>query len=196
MKSSYAGPLKEPLAPIRRPALSEDAAAVLRAELERLRSERAVKIGLLLDHYEIARSDPQWERNLLWALIDEHVPGLADPHRGDDGAPVGATLDWTVSRNLQLIADVARAKLDTDRSIKALCEELCQSGAYAGMKAASLQNRFNEARKMPFAELLEQAGLSLDRPDLWQQFAEAYSDTPEVENLNNSSKRKQQNNIR
>ncbi|MGO7035801.1 hypothetical protein E0H70_28690 [Rhizobium leguminosarum bv. viciae] len=190
MSNNYAGPLKEPLTPVRRPALTEDADAVFQAELERLKSDRAVKIGLLLDHYEIARSDPLWERKLLWALIDNHVPGLADPHRQDEGKPVGAPLDWNVPRNLQLIADVARLKLDSDRSIKSVCDDLCQTVAYAGIKPASLQNRFNEARKMPFAQMLEQLGLTLDRPDLWQQFAEAYSETHEVESLNNSFKRK------
>lgn len=190
MTSDYAGPLKEPLAPMRRPALSEDAGAVFHAELERLKSARAVKIGLLLDHHEIAPSDPQWERKLLWALIDSHVPGLSDPHRQDKGNSVGAPLDWNVPRNLQLIADVARLKLDSARSIKSICEDLSRTAAYAGIKPASLQNRFNEARKMPFAQMLEQIGLTLERPDLWQQFAAAYSETPEIETLNNSSKRK------
>lgn len=190
MKSNYAGPLLEPLDPMRRPALSEDSRAVFQAELARLKSARAEKIGLLLDHYDIARSDPQWERKLLWALIDNHVPGLSDPHRQAEGKPVGAPLDWNVPRNLNLIADVARLKLDSTRSIKAICEDLSQTVAYAGIRPASLQNRFNEARKMPLAQMLEQLGLTLDRPDLWREFAEAYSDTPEAESLNNSFKRK------
>jgi hypothetical protein len=190
VKKPYDGPLNEPLAPMRRPALSENAETVMDAELRRLKSQRSAKMGLLLDHYSVPLNDPAWERKLLWALINDHVPGLADPHRDTADNRVGAPLDWTVSRNLQLIADVARARLDTSRSLKAVCEELCKTTAYP-MKPASLQNRFNEARRMPFAQMLEQTGLTLDRPDLWQQFAEAYAETTEIEKLNNSTNRKQ-----
>ncbi|MHC2298226.1 hypothetical protein [Rhizobium mongolense] len=190
MTKKYVGALNESLTPMRRPALSEDAAAVFRMEVSRLRSERAVKIGLLLDHYEIPRSDTEWERKLLWAMIEDHVPGLSDPRRHDEANGVGKPLEWSVSRNLQLIADVARLKLDSNRSTKAICEDLSLTDTYTGMTGASLHNRFNEARRMPFAKMLEETGLSLERPDLWQQFAEAYSGTPEIETMNNNSKRK------
>ncbi len=181
MSKSYPPELLTPFEPMRRPSLAVDPKEFIKAELEKREHERKSKLELLLKHYGITRDDTQLQEKLLWALIDDHVPGFSvrDVTKRKRGKPKDAA-----SSKLKLISDVARLRLNSGRSVIGACRELCKAEPYLNENPASLQNRYNEARKMPFAQMLIALGLDESRPDLWADFAESYEDNPEIEELN------------
>ncbi len=181
MSKNYPPELLTPFEPMRRPSLAVEAKEFIKAELEKRERERRFKLGLLVEHYGILKNDPQLQEKLLWALIDDHVPGFSvkDAKKRKRGKPKD-----TVSDKLKLMSDVARLRLDAGRSVIGACRELCKAEPYLNENPASLQNRYNEARKMPFSQTLTALGLDESRPDLWSEFAEAYEGNPEVEEFN------------
>jgi hypothetical protein len=181
VSKNYPPELLTPFEPMRRPSLAMDAKEFVKAELEKREQERKSKLELLLEHYGISKSDPQVQGKLLWALIDDHVPGfrVRDAKKRKRGKPKD-----TVSDKLRLMSDVARLRFDASRSVIGACRELCKAEPYFNENPASLQNRYNEARKMPFAQMLIALGLDESRPDLWSEFAESYEGDLEIEEFN------------
>ncbi|MRH96246.1 hypothetical protein [Agrobacterium tumefaciens] len=181
MSKNYPPELLTPFDPMRRPSLAVDAKEFIKTELEKREHERRSKLELLLAHYGISKNDPQLQGKLLWALIDDHVPGFSvkDAKKRKRGKPKD-----TVSDKLRLISDVARLRLDAGRSVIGACRELCKAAPYLNENPASLQNRYNEARKMPFSQMLIALGLDESQPDLWSEFAESYEGNPEIEEFN------------
>lgn len=178
MSKSYPPELRTPFEPMRRPSLAIDAEEFINKQLTERAEERKSKLMMLLQHYGISADDPDVQLKLLWALIYAHVPGFSVKGSGDKGS---GRPRKTTSEKLQLISDVARLRLDNDRSIISVCKELCESPPYNGDKPDSLQRRYDDARRMPFAQILISLGLDETRPDLWADAANAWNDCPEVE---------------
>ena len=181
MSKGYPTELMTRIEPMRQPPLTADTDAFLKEQLAQREKELRSKFSLLLHHYGIEPNDPQMQGKLLWALIYDHIPGfqIRDHETLDKGRP-----EKTVSEKLQLISDVARLRLDTGKSIISACKELIESGAYKGQSPESLQKRYNEARRMPVAQMFSQLGLTDERPDLWASFADAYTGSREIEEQN------------
>jgi hypothetical protein len=122
--------------------------SLLNAEEEITRRERIhadqflERLGLILDHYGIARNAPDWAPRLLHSLLLAHVPGFrVAPGRG-------AKVFWDVNRNVELVLDVQRI-INTGKKASVAFHNPEIQRRYQQKDADSLRRRYEDARRNP-----------------------------------------------
>ena len=106
------------------------------------------RLGLILDHYGIARNAPDWVPCLLHSLLLAHVPGF----RGARGR--GREPFWTVHRIADLVFDVQRI-LNTGKPASAAFQNPEILRRYRAKDAESLRRRYEEVRRDPIITAFE-----------------------------------------
>ncbi|MGB1076681.1 MAG: hypothetical protein ACPG05_00085 [Bdellovibrionales bacterium] len=102
--------------------------------------ERVRKLGLLFDHYNIDKQDPDRWFHLSFYLADNHVPGFKVEEDNVGGAPV----IWDDLRLALLYFQVQEKTQENSRSISWACKELAKGRRET---KSTLENRYIEAKE-------------------------------------------------
>lgn len=118
-------------------------------------ADQVPKLMLLMDHYDIARGDPERWFLLALALARNHVPGF----RIEDGNLVGRKESWDVVKDtllyISVIEKIHAGPASTSRTISWACEQVAKDSLWkdSGLKKKSLQNRYPKAEKSILAQI-------------------------------------------
>jgi hypothetical protein len=156
-RATYAGALNDPIQSKRLTTIvfssngvnvdEEKTKKALEEEVRRTLILQFEKLGLLLDHYGIDRSDKDCWVKLAWHLAVDHVPGMQivdQPSKSKRRPP-----KWTTPFGFELVWEVDKIRAEHRKGIKhAIGVAIKRNrGRWGSVNADRLEPRYYEARK-------------------------------------------------
>lgn len=119
-----------------------------------LTKQAAEKLGLLLEHYEIDKNDPDRWFLLSLALARNHVTGFQIKEDGSAGRRVVWNENKLVVLYFEVVQLIKSKNREPQYGISWACAQLVKRPEWRNFEAKTLQTKYSEAKKSGLVRLL------------------------------------------